>query len=108
MTHSIENSKGTLVKLMEQVNDNHAKSADFLTPTNQLQFRTNPETGDWAPESRIIMEGSGGEPTRFFDLNDVAFSQVAVDAGLDTKTARKLQRVCPEEFDGVMNKLLQS
>ena len=43
------------------------------------------------------MEGSGGEPTRFFDLNDVAFSQVAVDAGLDTKTARKLQRVCPEE-----------
>mgnify|MGYP003667291123 FL=1 len=108
MVHSIENSKGTLVQLMKQVNDNHAKSADFLTPTNQLQFRTNPETGDWAPESRIIMEGSGGEPTRFFDLNDVAFSQVAVDAGLDTKTARKLQRVCPEEFDGVMNKLWQS
>jgi len=108
MVHSIENSNGTLMKLMEQVNDNHARSADFLTPTNQLQFRTKPETGDWKPESEIIMEGSGGEPTRFFDLNDVAFSQVAVDAGLDTKTARKLQRVCPEEYDGVMNKLWQS
>jgi len=108
MVHSIENSNGTLMKLMEQVNDNHARSADFLTPTNQLQFRTKPETGDWKPESEIIMEGSGGAPTRFFDLNDVAFSQVAVDAGLDTKTARKLQNVCPEEFDGVMNKLWQS
>jgi|13_taG_2_1085334.scaffolds.fasta_scaffold17139_2 hypothetical protein len=108
MVHSIENANGTLTALMQKVQDNHAKSADFLTPTNQLQFRTKPETGDWAPESQIIMEGSGGEPTRFFDLNDVAFSQVAVDAGLDTKTARKLQRVCPEEYDGVMNKLWQS
>jgi hypothetical protein len=108
MVHSIENSNCTLTALMQKVQDNHAKSADFLTPTNQLQFRTKPETGDWKPESQIIMEGFGGEPTRFFDLNDVAFSQVAVDAGLDTKTARKLQRVCPEEYDGVMNKLWQS
>lgn len=108
MVHSIENANCTLTALMQKVQDNHAKSADFLTPTDQLQFRTKPETGDWKPESQIIMEGSGGEPTRFFDLNDVAFSQVAVDAGLDTKTARKLQRVCPEEYDGVMNKLWQS
>ena len=108
MVHPIENANGTLRRLMQQVDDNHAKSADFLTPTHELQFRTKPETGDWTPESEIIMEGSGGEPTRFFDLNDVAFSQVAVSAGLDTKTARKLQRVCPEEYDGVMNKLWQS
>jgi len=105
MTHNIENDNGVLSNLLREVQDKAAKQIDIVTPTSQLQFQTELPEGDHPVNSRVIVEAHKGEPTRFFDINPVAFSQIAVDAGLDTKTARKLQTICPLEFDGVVNKL---
>ena len=105
MTHNIENDTGILSNLLRKVQDDAAKQIDIVTPTSQLQFQTELPEGDHPVNSRVIVEAHKGEPTRFFDINPVAFSQIAVDAGLDTKTARKLQTICPLEFDGVVNKL---
>ena len=105
MTHNIENDTGVLSNLLREVQDKAAKQIDIVTPTSQLQFQTELPEGDHPVNSRVIVEAHKGEPTRFFDINPVAFSQIAVDAGLDTKTARKLQTICPHEFDGVVNKL---
>jgi len=105
MTHNIENDTGVLSNLLREVQDKAAKQIDIVTPTSQLQFQTELPEGDHPVNSRVIVEAHKGEPTRFFDINPVAFSQIAVDAGLDTKTARKLQTICPQEFDGVVNKL---
>jgi len=105
MTHNIENDTGVLSNLLREVQDKAAKQIDIVTPTSQLQFQTELPEGDYPVNSRVIVEAHKGEPTRFFDINPVAFSQIAVDAGLDTKTARKLQTICPHEFDGVVNKL---
>ncbi len=105
MTYNIENENGVLSNLLREVQDKAAKQIDIVTPTSELQFKTELPEGDFPVNSRIIVEAHKGEPTRFFDINPVAFSQIAVDAGLDTKTARKLQTICPQEFDGVVNKL---
>jgi len=105
MTYNIENENGVLSNLLRDVQDKAAKQIDIVTPTSELQFKTELPEGDFPVNSRIIVEAHKGEPTRFFDINPVAFSQIAVDAGLDTKTARKLQTICPQEFDGVVNKL---
>ncbi len=37
MSHSIENTHGSLTQLMQKVQDQAARKADFLTPTNDLQ-----------------------------------------------------------------------
>ena len=36
MQHTIENSDNTLTRLLQQVQDQAARSQDFLAPTNQL------------------------------------------------------------------------
>ena len=102
MTHNIENSKNTLTALMMKVQDQAARSADFLTPTNDLLKTT---TLDGKPQ--IVIEANRGVPTKRFDINDTAFGQIATHAGIDTRTARRLQSNYPREFDNLTNAIWQ-
>ena len=102
MVHNIENNKNTLTNLMQKVSEQAAKSADFLAPTNDLE-KTTSSSG--IPQIRI--EASRGEPTKIFDINDVAFSQIATHAGIDTRTARRLQAQYSNEFDTLTNAIWQ-
>ena len=98
MTHHIENNNNALSKLLEKVKDQAARSADYLAPTSDLQKTT---TLDGKPQ--IIIEANRGEPTRFFNINDTAFAQIATHAEIDTRTARRLQASYPREFDALTN-----
>ena len=102
MAHNIENSKNTLTALMMKVQDQAARAADYLAPTNDLQKTT---TLDGKPQ--IIIEANRGEPTKRFDINDTAFGQIATHAGIDTRTARRLQSNYPREFDTLTNAIWQ-
>ena len=102
MAHNIENSKNTLTALMMKVQDQAARAADYLAPTNDLQKTT---TLDGKPQ--IVIEASRGEPTKRFDINDTAFGQIATHAGIDTRTARRLQSNYPREFDDLTNAIWQ-
>ena len=101
MQHNIENSNNTLTNLMREVSDRAARSADFIAPTNQLQIETVEldESEVKHNLSRIIIEGSGGEPTRTLAINDVCLDQIADKAGINVKTARRLQQNYPDVFD---------
>jgi hypothetical protein len=98
MLHSIENSKNTLTRLLEKVRDDANRQADYIAPTNQLQ-----KTSDADNNPRIILESSGGAPTEIFDVNDVAFGQIATNAGIDVRTARRLQANYSMQFDNLVN-----
>ena len=98
MAHNIENSKNTLTTLMQKVQDQAARSADYLAPTNDLQKTTTLEG-----KPQIIIEANRGEPTKRFNINDTAFGQIATHAGIDTRTARRLQASYPREFDNLTN-----
>ena len=98
MTHNIENSKNTLTALMQKVQDQAARSADYLAPTNDLQ-KTTLENGTPV----LIIEANRGEPTKHFKINDTAFGQIATHAGIDTRTARRLQIGYPKEYDNLVN-----
>ena len=89
MQHTIENSDNTLTRLLQQVQDQAARSQDFLAPTNQLQLSTG-DRGDGSKVSQIIMEQSGGAPTQILTANDVAFDQISQKAAIDVRTARRL------------------
>ena len=106
MQHSIENSDQTLTRLLQQVQDQAARSQDFLAPTNQLQLMTG-DRGDGSKVSQIIMEQSGGAPTQILAANDVAFDQISQRAGIDVRTARRLQQDYSTEFDGLINAIWQ-
>ena len=99
MSHSIENSNGSLTQLMQQVQDQAARKADFLTPTSDLQKVTNSETR----EPELIIEAKGGEPTRHLKMNSVAFQQLAAHCDIEARTARRLQTHYPFEFDNLIN-----
>ena len=98
MVHSIEDSKNTLTRLLEKVRDDAARKADYIAPTNQLQKTTTAEG-----KPRIILENSGGAPTEFFEVNEVAFGQIATNAGIDVRTARRLQANYSMQFDNLVN-----
>lgn len=102
MQHSIENSKSTLQNLLIKVQEQANRSQDFLAPTNQLQLMTG-DRGDGSNVSQIIMEQTGGMPTQILSANEVAFDQIAQRAGLDVRTARRLQQGYAPEFDGLIN-----
>lgn len=106
MQHTIENSDHTLTRLLQQVQDQAARSQDFLAPTNQLQLMTC-DRGDGSKVSQIIMEQSGGAPTQILSANDVAFDQISQRAGIDVRTARRLQQDYSTEFDGLINAIWQ-
>ena len=73
--HTIENNKNSLRNLLLKVQDQHDRAADYLAPTHDLQKITD-ENG----RPQVVMEKRGGEPTRIFDINDVAFGQIASHA----------------------------
>jgi len=98
--HTIENSNNDLQNLLKRVQDESARSRDFLAPTHDLQKSTS-EDG----KPVVIMEASKGVPTQQFDVNDVAFGQISAHAGIDVRTARRLQDQVPAEFDSVINAL---
>ena len=106
MQHTIENSDNTLTRLLQQVQDQAARSQDFLAPTNQLSLMTG-DRGDGSKVSQIIMEQSGGMPTQILAANDVAFDQISQRAGIDVRTARRLQQDYSVEFDGLINAIWQ-
>ena len=106
MQHSIENSDHTLTRLLQQVQDQAARSQDFLAPTNQLQLHTG-DRGDGSKVSQIVLEQSGGMPTQILTANDVAFDQISQRAGIDVRTARRLQQDYSTEFDGLINAIWQ-
>ena len=99
MQHTLENTHGSLTQLMQKVQDQSARKADFLTPTNDLQKVTDPETSRPA----LVIEAKGGEPTRHLDVNSVAFQQLAAHCDIETRTARRLQDHYPNEFDTLIN-----
>jgi len=98
--HPIENDKDTLSNLMRRVKGESDRARDFLAPTHDLQKGT---TDDGLPY--VVMEASKGVPTQLFDINEVAFGQISANAGIDVRTARRLQEKVPTEFDSVINAL---
>ena len=103
--HNIENENNTLEKLLIRIKDTNARKQDFIAPTKELQFRTI-ELDD-QPQSEIIIEGNGGEPTRFLKGNDLCFDQIAQKNGLDVRTARRLQSEYSREYDLLTNAIWQ-
>ena len=102
MKHSIENTQNTLSRLLEKVRDDAARQADYIVPTNDLQKTTNI---DGAPQ--VVIEQRGGVPTTVLDVNDVSFGQIAANAGIDVRTARRLQAGYADQFDGLINAIWQ-
>ncbi len=98
----IENHNGTLQSLVQKVQEQDNRSADFLWSTNNLQKITTDEG-----KPQIIIEAFKGNPTRFLDINEHAFGQIAQHLEIDTRTARRLQNEVPAEFDAVTNALFQ-
>ena len=103
--HNIENENNTLEKLLIKIKDSNARKQDFIAPTKELQFRTLEQ--DNHPQSEIVIEGSGGEPTRFLKVNDLCFDQIAQKNGLDVRTARRLQSEYSREYDSLTNAIWQ-
>lgn len=102
MTHHIENADRSLQQLMEKIQARSNSVRDFMTPTDQLVYQT-----DAMGKPEIILEGQGGEPTKFFGVNSVAFDQIAREADIDVRTARKLQSGYSDEWDQVVNAIWQ-
>ena len=102
MTHTIENGKNTLSRLLERVRDDSARKEDYIAPTHDLQ-----KTTDNQGNPQIVVEQRGGVPTKLFNVNDVAFGQIAGHAGIDVRTARRLQSGYSAEFDGLINAIWQ-
>ena len=113
MTHTIENSNGQLLDLMQKVKDQSERSKDFIAPTNALQIQTLNKAGspaddsDQAKVSRIVVEREDGEPTYMYNANDVALSQIGQRAGIDSRTMQRLQQGYPTQFDSVINAIWQ-
>ena len=100
MAHNIENADRSLQKLLAKIQQRSNSVRDFMTPTDQLVYRTD------AGNPEIILEGQG-EPTKFFGVNSVAFDQIAREADIDVRTARKLQSGYSDEWDQVVNAIWQ-
>ena len=103
--HNIENENNTLEKLLIRIKDTNARKQDFIAPTKELQFRTIQDVPH--TQSEIVIEGNGGEPTRFLRVNDLCFDQIAQKNGLDVRTARRLQSEYPREYDSLTNAIWQ-
>jgi hypothetical protein len=102
MNHSIENNQNTLTRLLEKVRDDAARQADYIAPTHDLQ-----KTTDANGVPQVVIEQRGGVPTTILDVNDVSFGQIAGHAGIDVRTARRLQAGYADQFDGLINAIWQ-
>jgi len=103
--HNIENENNTLENLLIRIKDTNARKQDFIAPTKELQFRTIQDVPH--TQSEIVIEGNGGEPTRFLKVNDLCFDQIAQKNGLDVRTARRLQSEYSREYDSLTNAIWQ-
>jgi hypothetical protein len=105
----IDNQNQSLAALLKQVQDQAARKQDYTAPTNQLQVVTAVDpaaTGSGAANrTSVILEGAGGVPTQTLQANPVAFDQLASKAGLDTRTARRLQSDYPDVLDHALNRI---
>ena len=95
---NIENQSKSLENLILQVQEQSNRTADFLASTADLQKTTDAEGNP-----QIVIEQTGGEPTRFLNVNDHAHGQIAQAADIDTRTARRLQENYPQEYDALIN-----
>lgn len=105
MSHRIENEGQTLQNLLFKVQDDAQKQADFTVPTDQVLYRSY-DRGD-SVQSEIVLEAEKGEPTRHLTLNGVAFDQIARDAEIDVRTARRLRSGYREQWDNLVNAIWQ-
>ena len=100
--HSVENSNNDLTRLLETVKDRAARSADYIAPVNQL-IKTSTDDG----KPQIVIEHNRGHATQIFDMNDVAFTQLANQFEIAAPTARRLQAQFPKELDALFNAMFE-
>ena len=103
--HTIENSKGTLQSLLEQVKDQSARTQDYLSSTNNFQLDTVETPEGSENVSTVVMERAGGVPTTRLRANDVAFQQIATQTGIDVRTAKRFQQSYPDVLDHAVNRI---
>ena len=103
--HTIENSKGTLQSLLEQVKDQSARTQDYLSSTNNFQLDTIETPEGSENVSTVVMERAGGVPTTRLRANDVAFQQIATQTGIDVRTAKRFQQSYPDVLDHAVNRI---
>ena len=101
---NIENQNHTLESLLETVRDQSARKQDYITPTDQLQVETAMGP-DEINRTSVILEASGGAPTQVLVANSVAFDQMSTKAGIDVRTARRLQSDYPDVLDHALNRI---
>lgn len=100
----IENGTRDMESLLKEVQGISAMREDFIAPTHELQVRTAViDKGE--NKTEVILEGSGGEPTRIFEANDVAFDQIAQKNNVPTQHAHRLRDFYPDLFDLEMNRM---
>ena len=102
---NIENKEGSLTRLMKQVQENAALKQDFTAPTKDLQLETQITDGDNANKSQVILEATGGEPTKILTANEVALGQIAAKSEIDIRTVRRLRDHYPAELDSIINSI---
>ena len=108
MQFKIENENHDLQSLLIKIQDQSARSQDIIADTNQLQFQTVESSDSDKKHSKIIIEGSKGEPTKQIAVNDVCFDQIASKAEIDVRTARRLKNTYySKEFDSLINAIWQ-
>ena len=104
---NIENKEGSLTRLMKQVQENAALKQDFTAPTKDLQLETQITDGDNANKSQVILEATGGEPTKILTVNEVALQQISSKSEIDIRTVRRLRDHYPDELDTIINAIWQ-
>ena len=102
----IENSENRLTKLLHRVQDDKARTLDVIYPTDQLQYVSNNEPGQEV-SPKLILEQAMGVPTTELSINSVAFDQISSRAGIDVRTARRLQTNYPQEYGALINKTFE-
>jgi hypothetical protein len=98
----LENQNGTLESILRTISEQASRKADYIAPTSELQVQTTDG------RTSVVFEANRGEPTQFFETNEVAFQQLAGNCDIDVRTARRLrdnQNYAPE-FDALVNKIL--
>jgi len=102
---NIENNSGTLGALMQTVKERAARKTDYTCPQSLLQVATA-LAPDETMVTSLILERSGGEPTRILRCNPVALDHLGQRNGLDVRTTRRLQSEYPGEFDQLTKAIL--
>ena len=98
----LENQNGTLESILRTISEQASRKADYIAPTSELQVQTTDG------RTNVVFEANRGEPTQFFETNEVAFQQLAANCDIDVRTARRLrdnENYAPE-FDALVNKIL--